>query len=275
MKIGLIGAQNSHSRHFCEAINKNKKFDDAIISYIYGEDDPAECKRLCEDYGITECLSEEEVIEKSDAVVITYRKGSIHYKPAINALKAGKPLFNDKPFAADLREAEEIVSLAKQQGVPLTGGSNLKSLSGLEEIKKEIIPGSVTVISFAADPASEYDGYWFYGIHAVEVCLEICGFDFISVESFKSNNVVVTNVAYSDKTCVLVTAPQMNDLVISTSNGGKTICRNIPMNYEDVGPGELVDMAKTGKPPRDYAHYVKAVELTGKIIETAGLTQEN
>ncbi|MCL2772692.1 MAG: Gfo/Idh/MocA family oxidoreductase [Oscillospiraceae bacterium] len=111
MKIGLIGAQNSHSRHFCETINKNKKFDDAVISYIYGGDDPAECRKLCADYRLEECSSEEELIEKSDAVVITYRKGSIHYKPAINALKAGKPLFNDKPFVTDSREAKEIIEV--------------------------------------------------------------------------------------------------------------------------------------------------------------------
>ncbi|MCL2772693.1 MAG: hypothetical protein FWD71_05015 [Oscillospiraceae bacterium] len=161
--------------------------------------------------------------------------------------------------------------MAEQLNVPLTGGSNLKSLPDLVEIKKDIVPGSTTVISFAADPTSEYDGYWFYGIHAVEICLELCGLDFISVQSFKNNNVIITTVAYSDKMCILVTAPQSNNLMISTSTGGNTVCHTVPMNYEDVGPGEFVNMAKTGKPPRDYSHYVKAVELTEKIIETANL----
>ena len=270
MKIGLIGAQNSHSRNFCDAINKKRPWDDAIISYIYGGDDPAVCKNLCEEFGITECFSEEEVIEKSDAIVITYRKGSIHYQPAIKAIKAGKPLFNDKPFATDICEAEEIVNLAKEKGVLLTGGSSLKSLPEIETIKESITHRSTVVISFSADINSEYDGYWFYGIHAVELCLSLCGLDFISVQAFNNNNAVITNVAYADKLCILATTPQSNNLMISVSNAGGTVCRNVPMNFQDVGPIEFVNMIKTGKAPRDYMHYSKAVELMGKIIETGG-----
>jgi len=270
VKIGLIGAQNSHSRDFCESINKKQKFENAVISYIYGGDDTAACKKLCEDYGLTECASEEEVIAKSDAIVVTYRKGSIHYKPVINALKAGKPVFNDKPFTTSLQEAEEIAALAKKLNVPLTGGSSLKNLPGLDEIKNSITPGSATVISFAADPASEYDGYWFYGIHVAELCLVLCGLDFISVQSVNNNSVVITSVAYPDKTCVLVTAPDSRKLTVSVSNAGKTVSHVIPMNYQDAGPEEFVNMAKSGKPPREYDYYVKSVELMSKICETAG-----
>ena len=271
MKIGLIGAQNSHSRHFCEAINKSGKFGDAAISYIYGGDDEAICKKLCEEFDITECVSEEEVIEKSDAIVVTYRKGSVHYSPVVKAIKAGKPIFNDKPFVTNVAEAEEIVALAKELNVPITGGTNLKALPELSAIKKSISPGSTTVISFAAYPASEYDGYWFYGCHAAEICLELCGLDFISVQSFKNNSVVVTNVIYPDKTCILVTAPQSTGLMISVSNSETTVCYDVPMNYESVGPEEFVKMARTGEMPRDYAFYVKAVELVSKIIDTANL----
>ena len=271
MNIGLIGAQNSHSRHFCETINKNKLFEGAVIKYIYGGDDPAECGRLCNDYAIENCESEEEVIKKSDAVIVTYRKGSEHFKPVLSAVKAGKPVFNDKPFTTKLCEAEEITALAKKLNVPVTGGSSLKLLPGLPEIKKGITPGSATVISFAADPTSEYDGYWFYGIHAAELCLELCGLDFISVQSFKNNGVVVSNVAYADKMCVLVTSPQSNNLVVSVSNGGKTVCHAVPMNYESAGPEEFVNMAKSGNSPRSYEFYVKSVELMEKICESAGL----
>jgi len=271
MKIGLIGAQNSHSRNFCDAINKKRPWDDVTVSYIYGGDDPIGSKSLCDDFGLTECSSEDEVIEKSDAVVITYRKGSVHYQPAIKAIKAGKALFNDKPFATDMNEAAEIINLAKENGVLLTGGSSLKGLPDLDKIKESIVPGSTAVISFSADMASEYDGYWFYGIHAVELCLSLFGLDFISVEAFKNNNAVITNVAYSDRLCILATTPQSNNLMISVNNNGKTVCYNVPMNFHDVGPVEFVEMIKTGKSPRDYSCYLKAVELTEKIIKTAGL----
>ena len=271
MKIGLIGAQNSHSRNFCEAINKKRPWEDVSISYIYGGDDPAISKNLCDEFGLIDCSGEDEVIEKSDAIVITYRKGSIHYQPAINTIKAGKPLFNDKPFVTNICEAKEIINLAKEKGVLLTGGSSLKSLPDLEKIKESIISGSTVAISFSADPLSEYDGYWFYGIHAVELCITLCGLDFIDVRAFNNNNVVITNVAYADKLCILATSPQSNNLTISVSNNGKTICHHVPMNFQDVGPTEFVNMIKDKKSPRDYDYYIKAVELTEKIIETGGL----
>ena len=271
MNIGLIGAQNSHARHFCNAINGTGQWPGVKIRYVYGADDPAECARLCAEFGMEACESEDEVIAKSDAVVVTYRKGSEHYTPVMAAIRAGKPVFNDKPFAANLLQAQEIVAAAAHTNVPLTGGTNLKGLPELCSIKESIGPGSSVVISFAADPASEYDGYWFYGIHAAELCLVLCGEDFASVQAFENRGVVVSQVNYPDRQCTLVTAPQSGDLKISVTNGGETACYAVPLYYQDVGPGEFVAMAQTGKPPRAYSHYTKAVDLVSRIIESAGL----
>jgi len=262
MKIGIIGAENSHARHFCNAIK---------IDYIYGADDPEECARLCKEFSIEACSSEEEVIAKSDAVAVTYRKGSEHYEPVMAAIRAGKPVFNDKPFAASARQAREIAALAEELDVPLTGGTSLKGLPELPAIREAIGPGSSVVISFAGDPASPYDGYWFYGIHAAELCLVLCGENFTSVRAFENHGVVVSQVNYPDRQCVLVTAPQSGDLRISVTNNGETTCYAIPLNYRDVGPTEFAAMAESGKPPRAYSHYVRAAELVGGIVETAGL----
>ncbi|MCL2815159.1 MAG: Gfo/Idh/MocA family oxidoreductase [Oscillospiraceae bacterium] len=264
MKIGLIGAQNSHSKCFCEALNV--KGGEAAVNFIYGADDPAQAKALCEQFGLAECESEEELIEKSDAVAITYRKGSMHYPPAIKTLKAEKPLFVDKPFTADIGEAKEIAELAAKSGALLTGGSGCKNAPEIAEMKKNIGPGSTVIVSYAADPSSEYDGYWFYGCHSAEVCLELCGLDYIFVNSFKNGDVVVTEVTYADKVCVLVTEPKSYNLTVSVTRGKNTICRPIPY-YPSAPALELVNMAKTKTAPRDYGFYVKSVELTGKIIE--------
>jgi hypothetical protein len=69
---------------------------------------------------------------------------------------------------------------------------------------------------------------------------------------------------------VLVTAPDSRKLTVSVSNAGQTVSHVIAMNYQDAGPEEFVKMAKSGETPRDYAYYVKSVELMSKICETAG-----
>jgi predicted dehydrogenase len=273
MNIGLIGAQNSHAKHFCNVINGEKKADPGYtIKYLYGGDDPKAAEELCGEFGLILCESEEEVIAKSDALAITYRKGSLHYDPVMKTLKAGKPLFNDKPFAATAKEAAEIAEYAKKNGILLTGGSSVKSLPGVSEAAVEIKRPSTIVLSYAADPKSEYDGYRFYGVHSVEMCLAILGTDYLSVDAFQTGNTVVSTICFKDGSqCILVTAPDFSKPMLSVSSEAQISHREIKMEYQSICPLEFITMLKTGKPPRDYKFYVTAVEILDKIIYSAGL----
>ncbi len=267
MKIGIIGTENSHTEHFLKTLNAEKAVPDARVAFLFGDDDPEKAGKLAALFGAEFCESADELIEKSDAVAITYRRGSRHPEPAMKVIRAGKPLFNDKPFAASLSDAAKIVALAEEKGVPVTGGSNLKGLPELPEIRSEIKEGSVITISFAADPASEYDGYWFYGIHSAELCLTLCGPDFTSVEAWRNGDAVTAAVAYPDKTCLILNTPSSADLRIAVTNGGTTRAWLVPLNYQSVGPKEFCDMIRTGNMPRDPRHFVRAAELTEEIIK--------
>jgi len=271
MNIGLIGAENSHAEHFCKVINDEKKHPGFVITHIYGGDDTAACDRLCAEYNLTGCASEEDVIAKCDALVITYRKGSQHYAPAMKVLKAGKPLFNDKPFATDYSQALEIANYARDNNLLLCGGSSTKDLSGLAQVMEKITPGSTVVISHSADPGSVYDGYWFYGIHTAEVCLKLLGCDFKSVSAFKNGSSVVASVAYEDKRGVIVNTPDSSDLIFTIigPNGAETICPK--MDYQSIGPDQFVKMLQTGVMPYDYDFYAEGIKLMGLIVEGAGL----
>ena len=265
MKIGIIGTENSHTEHFLKTLNAEKAVEDARVAYLFGDDDPEKAAKLAELYGAELCDSADELIERSDAVAITYRSGSRHPEPAMKVIRAGKPLFNDKPFAASAADAARIAAFAAERGVPFTGGSNLKGLPELPGIRSGIREGSVVAISFAADPDSIYDGYWFYGIHSAELCLVLCGLDFTSVKAWKNGDAVVAAVGYADRTCLIVNTPTSADLRVSVTNGGKTDERIVPLNYQSVGPKEFCDMIRTGVMPHDPAHFVRAAELTESI----------
>ena len=268
MKIGIIGTENSHTEHFLKTLNEERAVPGAAVAYLFGDDDPRKAEALAAKYGAETVESADELIRLSDAVAITYRKGSLHPEPAMKVIGAGKPLFNDKPFAASLADAEKIVSFAREKGVPVTGGSNLKGLPELPEIASAIGEGSVVTISFAADPESPYDGYWFYGIHAAELCLVLCGEDFTSVETFRNGDAVVSAVGYPGKTCLIVNTPSSSDLRIAVTNRGKTRVWLVPLAYQSVGPKEFCDMIRTGVMPRDPRHFVRAAELTGAIARS-------
>jgi predicted dehydrogenase len=271
MKLGLIGAQSSHARHFCDVINGKNSHPGYRIEFLYGGDGPEEAAALSAGFNVAVCADEDEVIEKSDAVIITYRRGSLHHAAAMKVLRAEKPLFNDKPFATRARDAKEITDCAQARGVLITGGSSLKCLPGVQRAAAEIGPGSSVVIAYAADPSSEYEGYWFYGPHAAETCVALCGEQFTDVRAFRNGSAVVSVVEYSDRRCVIVTAPDADGLKIAVTNSGKTTVHNVEMDYQSVCPNEFVEMLKSRKAPRAYSHYVESTELLHRIIASAQL----
>jgi len=274
MTIGMIGAQNSHAAHFLNAINSEKLYEGVRAGYIYGGDDPETCAKLATLHNLEDCPDEETLIEKSDAVVITYRKGSMHYKAAMKALHAGKPAFIDKPFTTDVYEAKKIVDYANENGLLICGGSNLKGISGIADISGKIEPGDTVVFSYFTDPASEYDGYFFYGIHTVELCLSIFGLDYKNVSAVNNDGMVVSIVSYPENTCVIVTSPEFQTFdVVDVVVHGKKATTHYPLalDYQNVGSDELIDMVKTGKPPRDYSFYETSIKLINEIVQSAGL----
>ena len=271
MKLGLIGAENSHTIGFCEAVNKEKRYEGFEITHVYGADSPEACAKLIEKYGLKECASEEEIIETCDALVITYRRGSQHHAAVMKSMKAGKPTYNDKPFTTCVKQAEEIVEYAKKNNILLCGGSTIKAMAGLGDIAKKIKPGSTVVISYRADPKSEYDGFWFYGIHSVETCVKLLGEDFKSVSAF-DNGGVVASVNYGDKKCVIVNTPEASyglNIAIMADDCSESIA--VPNDDTPTAPDEFIGMIKSGVPPYDYSFYVSATKLMAEIIKSAGL----
>ena len=271
MKIGLIGAENSHTVGFCEAVVKNKKYPGYEITHVYGADSPAACEKLIANYGLKECASEEEIIGLCDVLVITYRKGSRHYEAAMKALKAGKPIYNDKPFTTCSGQAKEITDYASKNNILLCGGSTIKGNKGLAPLAGKIKPGSTVVISYSADPESEYDGFWFYGIHSVETCIKLLGQDFKSVSAYRAGKSVIANVSYGDIKCVIINAPDGSGPYVSIMSGDSAETFKLPSDDEPVAANELVGMLETGKPPYDYSFYVAATKLMEEIYASAKL----
>ena len=271
MNIGLIGAENSHAEHFCQVINRDEKYPGFTITHVYGGDNPPICAKLCAEYSLTECATEDEVISLCDALVVTYRKGSLHYGPVMKALKAGKAVFNDKPFATDVSQAQNIADCAKLNDALLYGGSSVKDLSGLSGVNEKITADSTVVISFSANPESEYDGFWFYGIHSVELCIKLLGQNYKTVSAFRTGNNVISSVNYGNRRAVIVNTPDASGLNVSIQSGDESETINVPMNYQSVCPDEFIKMLMTGKAPYDYTFYVESVRLMGMIIESAGL----
>src|SRR6185369_3026789 len=119
----------------------------------------------------------DELLPKVDAVLLESVDGRPHLEQAKPVIKAGKPLFIDKPVAGTLADAVEIYRLAQQNNVPCFSSSSLRFSPGIIGMRHDDRVGDVLGCdAFGPCSLEEHhpDLFW-YGIHGVEILFTIMG----------------------------------------------------------------------------------------------------
>jgi len=117
------------------------------------------------------------LLEKVEVVLLESVDGRIHLQEAIPVIKAGKPLFIDKPVAGSLTDAIVIYELAKKHDVPCFSSSSLRFSPGIQELLKNEKLGAIAGAA-TWGPCSYQDGtpdMFFYGIHGIEPLYVLMG----------------------------------------------------------------------------------------------------
>ena len=96
----------------------------------------------CEKYGLTRMMTQEELIEKSDVLlVLAPRDPKKHEELANLALRSGKRCYVDKTFAPDHFAAKRMLDLAEQSGTPCWSSSALRFAEEYQAADKTNIKG--------------------------------------------------------------------------------------------------------------------------------------
>ena len=274
-RIGIIGTENYHAKQFTEFFNKvdsdgKLAFPDCHVTLVWGHY-PKESESVVTEWGADKVASGiEEMVENVDAVMVTARDGKFHAEFVRPFIEKGIPAFIDKPITTDTKEAEELIALAKEKGVPLCGGSSLRHSKQIAELKKAKEEATLFRGGFVSAPLSfenEYSGFWFYSSHLVEMCLEIFGYNPKSVVATENNQSVYATVNYDGFS---VNCNFVNDSYKSYAGAvfskEKTDMKEVSLDDIFLREcEEFVNMVRTGAMLRSYEDLIKPVYLIDAI----------
>lgn len=190
MRIGIIGLDTSHVPAFTKVINDPKaegKLAEMTVTAAFpagSPDLPSSRDRL---EGYTQQLREmnveivdsiEALLTKVDAVLLESVDGRKHLEQALPVFRAGKPVFIDKPLAANLADAIAIDILASKYNARWFSSSSLRFSSDIirwrenAELKSQV-RGAASWGPCSLE-ATHADLTW-YGVHGIETLYTAMG----------------------------------------------------------------------------------------------------
>ncbi|HEX5222910.1 MAG TPA: Gfo/Idh/MocA family oxidoreductase [Verrucomicrobiae bacterium] len=202
IRIGIIGCDTSHVTAFTELLNNpNAKGHvpggKVVAAFKGGSPDLPKsisrvegfAKTLQEKYGVTFYDSIAALCTNVDAVLLESVDGRVHLEQAKPVIKAGKPLFVDKPMAASLRDVMELFRLAKEAKVPVWSSSSLRFASETQAVRG----GSIGRVSYAethspCEVETHHPELMWYGVHGVESLFTVMGTGCESVQRGTTTN---------------------------------------------------------------------------------------
>ena len=275
IRIGIIGAENSHTIGFGKMFNTDKKFPGMEVIYVWGETDEF-AKNAMEKGNIPNQVKDpNEMLGKIDVLIVDHRHAKYHLEPAIPFIKEKIPTFIDKPFCYRAAEGQEFLRLAKKMGTPVTSFSSIAHSNATFDLKEQVknMKGISQVIRTGpGDFDSQYGGIFFYGVHIVQPLMYVFGED---IERIK----VSRNGSYGNASLKFSSGLFATVIIKSKARGWETFVetpkelvelksrveeKDPPLNYAD-----MAEMFRTGKEPRSHQSILNCVSVLEALEKSA------
>jgi predicted dehydrogenase len=274
MRIGIIGAENSHTIGYGKMFNIDKKFPGIEVKYVWGETEEF-ARNAMEKGNIPNMVSDPNVmLGKIDALIVDHRHAKYHLEAAKPFVKAGIPTFIDKPFCYRVSEGKEFLAMAREAGTPVTSFSSVRQRDATFDMKKQLetLGEFNHIVSLGpADINSKYGGIFFYGVHIIEPMLFLFGENVSRVWVSKNGKNASASLAYDDgklATLIFNNLYSGRETFIDTKEGliklDSTVEERDPSrNYVD-----MVEMFRTGKEPRSHQSILAGVAVLEALEES-------
>ena len=211
IKVGIIGLDTSHSPAFIGLLNSEDPKPEhqgfrVVAAYPYGSKTIENSFKRIPEYtekakknGVEIVSSIAELLKKVDCVMLETNDGTLHLEQAIEVLKSKKPMFIDKPIAADLVDAIAIFKLADQYNVPIFSSSALRFVPKNVELRNGKYGKILGADCYSPAPSepSHPDFSW-YCIHGIEILYTFMGTGCKEVVRMSSEGTDVVNGLWAD-----------------------------------------------------------------------------
>jgi predicted dehydrogenase len=277
IRIGIIGAENSHTAGYGRLFNVEKKFPGVEVRYVWGETEEF-ARNAMKEGNIPEMVTDPlSMLGKIDALIVDHRHGKYHLQAAEPFVKAGIPTFIDKPFCYRVAEGKAFLAMAKKVGTPVSSYSSNAQNNTTYDIMDQIPSlGEFTHIisNGPADLDSEWGGIFFYGIHIVQPVMFIFGEDIKKVRVTRAGKSATASMVFSNGRLATLVFRNLSygwQTFVETKNG----MIELKSRVEETNPGknyvDMVEMFRTGKEPLSHKSILGPIAVL-EALEKSALT---
>ena len=265
LKVGIIGLDTSHVTAFTGILNGPKPRPEfagvrVVAAFPGGSADVESShtrvagftKDLKEKFGVEIVDSIDALLPKVDVILLESVDGRPHLEQVKPVLKAGKPVFIDKPVAGSLADAIQIFELAKEYKVPVFSSSSLRFSADVIAMKKNeklgSLLGCVTYAPCSLEPHHP-DLFW-YGVHGVEILFTLMGTGCEKVSRVQTKDTEIVTGVWNDGRVATFRGIRTGKSDYGmVAFGSKSIeAQKVGTNYEPLVV-EIVKFFRGGPPP--------------------------
>ena len=210
IKIAIIGLDTSHSVAFPGLMHDPETPAEFRVSNM----EVTRCLRFDTPFQNTEGLDKRQArleslgievvtdfdraVENCDAIMLEINDPAFHLEYFKKCAVLGKPVFLDKPIAANLAEAREIYALAEKHNVRFFTASALRFDIDFTETLEQPLDVQSAVVWGPVGRAAAGSSIVWYGVHTFEMLERIMGRGAESVTVVNDGKGHICTVAYAD-----------------------------------------------------------------------------
>jgi predicted dehydrogenase len=274
LRAGIIGTDTSHAPAFTAAFLAHPEWRIRVVAAFKGgsPDLPLSATRvegfaatIHDKNGVEIVDTIDALLTKVDVVLLLSVDGRVHLSQATPVLRAGKPVFIDKPLAASVDDGRRIAALSRQTGAPFFSSSSTRFHADIPRLRTDAGIGKVASVqgTYTLNRLEHHPDLYYYGIHGVEALYAVMGTGCVSVSRRTDGDVDVTTGKWSDGRAGVfrgLLKPGDKSAMLKVKGDKGTAESSGPQGYD----GLLVAMAEffqTGRSPVPVEQTIEILEF--------------